>query len=326
VLSANTPLPTLPPVPGRLSGLVADRPIERIARSREDGSDPTVPVTSGRIWFETPSGRRETTIDSNGRFQFDNVDPGEGMLLADVGPAQEARSTNFSLQDVKDCEDVFISARPAGRVAGSVVGADGRGVAGVYLNLRPHIEPKVSYPVGTQAETDASGRFEFRGLDAGEYVLGVNLDVPPGVSTPYSTLYYPGVPDRASANVLSIGAGGVPELEAPFVLPLALPTRTLSVSVKCRDGSVPPILSVEAVASDRSSRVEHEISHDPRTATIRLLRDVAYDIEIQASFPRPDHDTFLQPSVLERLHVDAWADIMPVNVVAPFAACARRER
>jgi hypothetical protein len=326
VLSANMPLPNLPPVPGRLSGRVADIPIERIARSREDGSDPTLPVTSGRIWFDTPSGRRETTIDSNGRFQFDNVDPGEGTLQADVGSAHEARSTNFSIRDVTDCEDVFVLARSAGRLAGSVVGADGKGVAGVHLNLRPHIEPKVSYPVGAHAETDASGRFEFRGLDAGEDVLGVNLDVPPGVSNPYSTLYYPGVPDRASANVLSIGAGGAPELESPFVLPPALPTRTLSVSVKCRDGSVPPILSVEAVASDRSSPVEHEFSRDPGTATIRLLRDVAYDIEIQASFPRPDHDTFLQPRVLERLHVEAGADMMPVNVVAPFAACARRER
>jgi hypothetical protein len=325
VLAPDAPLPTLP-VPGRLSGLVADVPIARIARSRVDGSNPAVPVTSGRIWFDTPSGRRETAIDSSGRFQFDNVDPGEGMLHADVGPAYEARPTHFAIRDVTDCDVVFVSARPAGRLAGSVVGPDGRGVAGIQLELRPHVEPDVSYPLGTQTETDPSGRFEFRGLTAGEYVLGVNVGVLPSVGNPYAALYYPGVPDRAGATVLSVGGGGGPELDAPFVLPQALPTRALTVSVKCRDGSIPPILSVDAVASDRSSRAEHEFSRDRATATMTLLRDVAYDLEIKASFPRPDHDTFLTSRVVERRHVEAGEATTPINVVAPFVACDRRER
>ena len=325
VLPVTAPLPNLPPVPGRLSGLVADIPIERFARSRKDGSDPTVPVT-GRIWFDTPSGRRETAIDAHGRFQFDNVDPGEGTLHAEVGPAYEAPGTDFRLEDITDCEEVFVLARPAGRLAGSVVGADGNSVAGVYLSLRPRIEPDVSYPVGGDTKTDASGRFEFRSLDAGEYVLGVNLNRAPSSDNPYSPLYYPGVPDRAGATVFSVGAGRSPELDAPFVLPPALATRTLRVSVTCRDGSIPPIVSVEAVASDRSARIEHAWSRDPGTVTLVLLKDVAYDLEIKASFPKPEPDQTFDPRVLQKMHVEAGAALTPIDIVAPFTACARRDR
>ena len=326
VLPAAAPLPNLPPVPGRLSGQVADIPFEGIARNRKDGSDPAVPVTSGRIWFDTPSGRRETTIEADGRFKFDNVDPGEGTLQADVGPAYEARGTDFRLEDITDCEEVFVLARPAGRLAGSLVGADGNSVAGVYLSLRPRIEPDVSYPVGTQTKTDATGRFEFRGLDPGEYVLGVNLDSAPSPDNPYSPLYYPGVLDRAGATVFSIGAGRAPELDAPFVLPPALATRTLRVNVTCRDGSIPPIVSVDAVASDRSARIEHASARDRGTVTLRLLKDVAYDLEIKASFPKPEPDRSFDPRLLQKLHVEAGAMLTPVDIVAPFAACAARER
>ena len=322
VLPANATLSALPPVPGRLAGRVGDIPIERFKRSQQDGSDPTVPVRSGRIWFDTPSGRRETTFDSNGRFQFDNVEPGEGTLYAEA-PAYEVRPGEFSLSGVTDCEDVFLIADPAGRLAGSVVGADGTGVAGVHLELRSPIDPSVSYPVATHAITDKAGRFEFRMLHAGDYVLGINVDGSPSARNPYATVYYPGVADSANATVLSVGEGA-PELEAPFILPPALPTRTLSVSVTCRDGSVPPVVAVEASVSGRSMPAEYEMSRDSGTATIRLLGDVAYGIEIRASFPTPDYDTLLRVRVLEKLHVEAGSDIPPVTVVAPFVSCARR--
>ena len=111
----------------------------------------------------------------------------------------------------------------------------------------------------------------------------------------------------------------------PCVLDLSqLPTRTLSVSVQCRDGSTPPVVVVEASASGRSTQAEYEMSRDSGTATIRLLGDVAYGIEIRASFPTPDYDTLLRVRVLEKLHVEAGSDIPPVTVVAPFVSCARR--
>ena len=329
VLAPGGRVPDLPPVAGRVSGRVYELPFEGLMRSRESGDDPSVPVPSARVWFETPAGRRETTADADGRFQFDLVPPGPIALQFDLGPALEvAFGHTFALANTSDCAAPHIVARPSGRVVGRVQDKEGRPVGGVHLNLVPHVESRESTSREAYAKSDASGRFEFKGLGAGEYVLGINIRRPPRGDHPYAAVYYPGVGELAHAQVLGVGAGDAGELEQPFVLPRALPTRELTVEVVCRDGSVPPLVTLDLVARGDRPSSDHEASHQKGRMTVPLLRDVAYDIDIKASIPlpRPDTSGRWRPELIRSLHVEAGTELAPVRLTAPFTDCAERQR
>ena len=325
VLAPDKPVPEMPTA-GRVSGFVAERPLERIDQSRRDGSDPSLPVRSGRAWLEIAGGRQGVAI-VDGRFQFDGVGPGRGEIRFELDGALESRPQVFTIVDVTDCAEVFALAVPAGRVGGWARTADGSVAAGVHLQLVPPADTgKVWSLSGDDATTDESGRFEFSGLRPGGYMLRVSGYAGPSGRHPHAVVYYPGVPDPAGAAVIAVGRQR--EFEAPFVLPLALPTRELTVRVTCRDGSIPPIVRLNAAA--QTNPPQHgDDSWSERgsgSATLRLLRDVPYRVEVTASFPLPPPDTQFKPELLRVVDLEAGPDPNPVEVVAPHVECAPRPR
>ena len=323
-LRTGEPMPDLLPVPGRVYGAVAERPIERIAQSRKDESDPSVPVRSGRAILEVAGGRQEAAI-VDGRFQFDGVGPGQGQIRFELDGGLDSRPETFMIAYVTDCAAVFAVARPAGRLGGWAKMADGSTASGVTLQLLPRADASKSWSFsGDDTSTADQGRFEFQGLRPGDYVLRVSSYAGPSGRHPHSVIYYPGVPDAESATVIAVGRQR--ELEAPFVLPPALPTRNLTARVTCSDGSTPPIVSIDAKAdTDPPQHGDEASSYDGTgVATVRILRQVPYSVTIKASFPLPPPRTSFEPRVLRVIDLEAGTEPPPIEIVAPFVKCARR--
>jgi hypothetical protein len=193
-----------------------------------------------------------TASDQWGRFQFANVPPGEYELSVDAGQGLTSwMPDSVVLSDGESCVDTQIVLQPSGKVSGRVLTADGRPGAGIYVRLLPDgpSGSLLAQMVDRGHTTGRVGRFTFEGLGPDSYVLAVNPEGRDATGRqPYAPAFFGGA-DRASATRIPVGEGSAIELDRPFELPAPLATRTFTVAVTCRDGSVPPGLMARAQAS-----------------------------------------------------------------------------
>jgi hypothetical protein len=176
--------------------------------------------------------------------------------------------------------------------------------------------------------TDPDGRFTFDGLSPDSYVLAVN---PEGADAtgrqPYAPAFLGGA-DRASATRIPVGEGSPIELERPFVLPAPLATRTFTVAVTCRDGSVPPALMTQAMAIGARFS-EFDERGDGPVRTLRLVRDQAYTLLVSMFVPAGPDRTGRgerREEKLPRTDLPAGAPGRHIAFVAPSTNCAETAR
>ena len=320
------PDPELPPVAGRVYGRVTRYNIDRI---REPGPPETIP--SVRLALDLPAGRVTAVSDQWGRFQFADVPPGTYPLSVDAGQGLTTwMSGSVELPDREDCVDAGIVLRPSGKVSGQVLTADGRPGALIYVRLLPDgpAGSRLSQFVDRAKTTDRDGRFTIDGLSPDSYVLAVNPEGDDATGRhPYAATFFGGA-DRASAMRLPIGEGSAIELDRPFVLPAPLATRTFTVAVTCRDGSVPPGLIIQAKATGNRD-AEFDETGDGPVRTLRLVRDQAYTLLVSIFIPagpeRPWHGLRRQEH-LSPTELPAGAPGRHIALVAPFTDCAETAR
>jgi hypothetical protein len=123
-----------------------------------------------------------------GKYTLDVVDP----------KARTSADTNetVNLADSSSCEVRPIAVVWNGRVRGRVTGVDGKPAVAVNLTL---VSQGSSHAGNAFAMTDATGTFEFSGVQAGEYtVVAYNAK---GVPT---STFYPGVDDPAKAKPIKL--------------------------------------------------------------------------------------------------------------------------
>ncbi len=110
----------------------------------------------------------------------------------------------------RGCAHVFYGVSDNGRVGGRVADAEGRPAAGVLVSLIKADDPD---PVSLNARlerTDEGGRYAFKSIPPGRYLLAVNLNRYPQPNDPtnaYPRTYYPGVAEASRAESVNIGAG-----------------------------------------------------------------------------------------------------------------------
>ena len=141
---------------------------------------------------------------------------------------QELRSRMpTSIEVGPKSESVVLKLTPEGIIAGRVATATGAPLEHVplsltYLNVR---DGRRRSEMKGNTFTDEDGRFRFANLLPGSYYLSAGpitpmpetlFDAPPRPKTGYSEVYYPGVPDLASASAIGLSAGQ--QMQADFAL------------------------------------------------------------------------------------------------------------
>lgn len=175
--------------------------------------------------------RRATFTDGDGRFAFESVPAGVVSFIAQKPGyfgEQEMRGRNSPQVEVGPKTDpVVLKLTPEGVIAGKVTTTNGVPLehVSVTLNFANLYEGRRHWELKGNTITDEDGRFRFASLQPGTYYVGTAPYTPLTESlfydgqppkTGYPGVYYPGVPELASASPIQLNAGQ--QAEANFSL------------------------------------------------------------------------------------------------------------
>ena len=232
VSDASEDLEFLRALPSRAAGVTISFTVTRYRQRVAAGDREEVGGLAGaRLVVEGGGEQREVKTDSAGRAQLSGLKPGGYKVSLEL---PEKLTTHRAEQEVtvsdRGCAEVFYQVSDNGRLGGRVSDADGRGGAGVLVALVEGADPEPERHYSLLERTDDEGRYNFKGVPPGRYLIAVNLNRYPQPNDPtnaYPRTFYPGVAQQSQAEVVSLGAG-----EAVKDRDFTLPPRRAECSIK----------------------------------------------------------------------------------------------
>jgi len=232
---------------GRIFGRV--RLIEQDLLDRRESRD-KYPAGVAITVRDSSGAALELQTDGQGQFEAAGLKPDKYSVSMDAPATARVyyEPTTIELKD-RACVPVYVSYQSDGRISGRIVDASGRPASKVWVSAFPSkFTTKKEYPeVSMQTKiTDADGRYEIGPLPPGDYQVGVNVEWPARLESPYPPTYFPGVVARAGAETITVREGDV--RRASFVLPQKLSRVTVTGTVVFPDGTPASNVDVHLVA------------------------------------------------------------------------------
>jgi hypothetical protein len=164
-----------------------------------------------RLTVEGAGESRDVRTNSEGRALLAGLKPGtyKVRLALPEGLKTYKEEQEVTVAD-RGCASLVYSVYDDGRVSGRVSDAEGRAVAGVLVTLVESDDPEQEGHSARFKRTGDDGRYEFKGVAPGRYLLAVNLDrypEPGDVTNAYPRTYHPGVAQPSQAESVSVGEG-----------------------------------------------------------------------------------------------------------------------
>lgn len=199
---------------------------------------PVGPMSGISVSVEGNGRSAKSVTDSKGEFRLTSLLPGSYKVRLAVPeglwPADSEREVE--LKD-KGCAVVNFSLERNTSLSGRVLEAGGGPASKIMVNLVPSNQINERYQRNDLfVQTDGEGRFEFRSIPPGEYLLGVRLNRIAEPTFPYPRTFYPGTQDLSQAHPIMIIEGQ--SLEGYTIqLPPKLATRRIEGIIVWPDGS-----------------------------------------------------------------------------------------
>jgi hypothetical protein len=254
------------------------------------------------------------TTDHDGRFEFPSILPGTYSIRVDLPDTEFAYggprllvSRDIIVPDARGCATASFTVVPNGRLAATVLDANGRPVERAEVSVALSNSPDRSE---TSARTDAAGQVLLGPLRPGRYLVGINVRRAPNEELPYPRSFHPGVVDVRRATVIELGYGERHELD-PFVLPVPLAARRLTGIVVWPDGRPAGDTHITLVGADTSWVVA-----STRTAADGTFSLTAYDRQtyrVSASHSTPGPQRVTSQARADAVHVQG--DTGPIRLV-----------
>lgn len=246
---------------------------------------------------------RTTTTRADGTYEFTAIPPGSVRITAVLPPEFEPYAPVVQeLRDPGGCAEADIRPRIDGRIRGQLLDEGGQPLRSVDVQLadaaraRSQIPDRPPYLRTLTATTGEDGRFEFRQVGPGRYVLGVALQEPLRAGKLGRRRFYSDALDPASATLVEVGKAQQLEL-APFKLTPLPSDRAITITVQAPTDDI-------AVATKLfvSGATREPLDHHATSVIVRLPFGANFMIQ---AVP-PDGYRIAQPAVvrIDREDVD----------------------
>jgi hypothetical protein len=167
------------------------------------------------------SSQRTVFADGEGHFQIEGLPPGMVTVSAQkpgyFSPQELRGRADNGLVTVGTTDSVVLKLTPQSAISGRITDATGQPIEHmpVRLTAKPLREGRKHWEPRGQKQTDEDGRYRFANLMPGTYYLAAgpssdDTHLLAGTERPktgYASMYYPGVPDLASASPIQLAAG-----------------------------------------------------------------------------------------------------------------------
>jgi hypothetical protein len=240
-----------------------------------------IPLAGVPIRFTVGDQRFEAITNGAGRFIATGIPAGNISVepLLPAGLSFDTLPNWYVAMPDGGCSELHLRASKNRRIRGRVLHPDGSPLARASVELAPLRTGASELQTQYTVETNDSGEFEFRGLSARTYVMGINLTSLPTSRAPYTATYYPTPLEIGDATQLD---------DIEWVLDAPLPTGEIEVVVDGGRGSS-DIISACAVplAEDGHrhglTRLEVQNRRGPEPLTIPIVEGIRYRLIARAS-------------------------------------------
>ncbi len=218
---------------GRVYGVV--KQVDRDLR-KYDTAPPARFVANMEILLQGNNQEYRTFTDAQGRFELVDLPPGEYELIPKY-PRELSADLPQKVRIVeRGCVEANLYTQSDARISGRVYDDQGKPIPKIRLDLaRADQDERDPNPDVLWAFADEEGRYEFKSVAKGRYVLGVRLNAIRDADFPYPRSYYPGVSKPTEAKVFELEEGQRIE-SIDFVMPARLASRTIEGEVVWPDG------------------------------------------------------------------------------------------
>ena len=153
--------------------------------------------------------------DAAGDFRVESRGPGTYRVSVNVPERfySDDPATTVTLRDPRSCAAVAATLHDNGQVAGRVVDAAGRPVAGLTMEFGPSGKGP-----GTRIVTGRDGRYALARVPPGRFVLSVPAGPSPASGGRTARLFYPGVEALTASSRIAVAPGARTNL-ADFRIP-----------------------------------------------------------------------------------------------------------
>jgi hypothetical protein len=138
--------------------------------------------------------------DLKGDYEFEPLPAGSYDLSANTTQGLWAEEGRVDFKP-RGCSSIGFALRPAGSISGRVTTASGQPAKYAPVAVAPVDGPRR----WAFATADEQGYFEVNGLEAGRYLVGVEIEDNQGDLRPRGKAYYPGVRERDLAVAITLG-------------------------------------------------------------------------------------------------------------------------
>lgn len=212
----------------------------------EAGFRRVAPLGGVRVKIAGAQKTSEALTNTDGAFEVYGLPPGSYAVEPDVpaglkirfpiyygeADGSDEKTIKLVLKE-KSCAAVTFIYSAATSISGRVLGADRRPLPDVCLSLMP--PDKIVRGNWNFDCTDEQGRYELKEIPPGRYIIVVNDDDKISSKAPFRTAYYPGVFERAQAELLNISEGSNLK-DVDILIPSQEPTRVISGVLRYSDG------------------------------------------------------------------------------------------